>query len=164
MRNSIGNNIAKYRKQAGMTQAELAEKINVSVQAISKWENDISHPDVERIGELALALNTSAESIINGESSVLTTTLKSNVDFSKRLILITVNVTSIKRTDITLRIPMELFVKAKEDGTLNTVIGDSMKDIPESVFEMIMSGVVGPIVNIKRDEVCIAIEVIEYDC
>ena len=40
---SIGQNIKKYRKEKGYTQRELADLIGVSVQAISKWETEISH-------------------------------------------------------------------------------------------------------------------------
>ena len=38
LRNQIGSNIAAYRKQAGLTQAGLAEKLNYSDKAVSKWE------------------------------------------------------------------------------------------------------------------------------
>ena len=43
---SIGNNIYALRKAKKVTQAQLAEKIGVSEQAVSKWENDICAPDV----------------------------------------------------------------------------------------------------------------------
>lgn len=43
----IGKKISKIRKMAGMTQEELAEKIHVSRQTISKWEKGISSPDLE---------------------------------------------------------------------------------------------------------------------
>ncbi|MCI9449669.1 MAG: helix-turn-helix transcriptional regulator [Clostridiales bacterium] len=43
MKNSIGQNIAYYRKKLGMTQEGLSEKMNVTAQAVSKWENDISY-------------------------------------------------------------------------------------------------------------------------
>ena len=42
----IGANIAAYRKQAGLTQAGLAEKLNYSDKAVSKWERGICLPDV----------------------------------------------------------------------------------------------------------------------
>ena len=42
----IGNNISTYRKQAGLTQAGLAEKLNYSDKAVSKWERGESVPDV----------------------------------------------------------------------------------------------------------------------
>lgn len=40
---SIGKKIAFYRKARGMTQEELSEKLGVSPQAVSKWENEVSH-------------------------------------------------------------------------------------------------------------------------
>lgn len=49
----IGSNIAAYRKQAGMTQAGLAEKLNYSDKAVSKWERGESVPDVLTMMQLA---------------------------------------------------------------------------------------------------------------
>ena len=49
----IGANIAAYRKQAGLTQAGLAEKLNYSDKAVSKWERGESLPDVLTLMQLA---------------------------------------------------------------------------------------------------------------
>jgi len=49
----IGNNIAAFRKQCAMTQAELAEKLNYSDKAVSKWERGESIPDVLTLMQLA---------------------------------------------------------------------------------------------------------------
>ena len=49
----IGTNIAAYRKQAGLTQAGLAEKLNYSDKAVSKWERGESMPDVVTLVQLA---------------------------------------------------------------------------------------------------------------
>ena len=49
----IGANIALYRKQAGLTQAGLAEKLNYSDKAVSKWERGESVPDVMTLVQLA---------------------------------------------------------------------------------------------------------------
>lgn len=43
---SIGNRIAYYRKLNAMTQAELSQKLNISAQAVSKWEQQLSSPDI----------------------------------------------------------------------------------------------------------------------
>ena len=53
LKNQIGANIAAYRKRAGMTQAGLAEKLNYSDKAISKWERGESVPDVLTLTQLA---------------------------------------------------------------------------------------------------------------
>lgn len=49
----IGNNIAAFRKAAGLTQAGLAEKLNYSDKAVSKWERGESIPDVLTLSQLA---------------------------------------------------------------------------------------------------------------
>ena len=49
----IGTNISLYRKKAGLTQAGLAEKLNYSDKAVSKWERGESIPDVLTLAMLA---------------------------------------------------------------------------------------------------------------
>ena len=53
LKDLIGKNIASYRKQAGLTQAGLAEKLNYSDKAVSKWERGESIPDVITLAQLA---------------------------------------------------------------------------------------------------------------
>lgn len=50
---NIGNNIAALRKQKGITQEELANELGVSAQAVSKWENNSSCPDVSLLTDIA---------------------------------------------------------------------------------------------------------------
>ena len=50
---SIGETIATLRKEKKMTQSDLAQKMNVTDKAVSKWERGISLPDVETISKLA---------------------------------------------------------------------------------------------------------------
>ena len=54
--NTIGQNIAYFRKQKNMTQEELAEKMSVTAQAISKWECDASYPDIITVQALSKVL------------------------------------------------------------------------------------------------------------
>lgn len=53
---TIGQRIAYYRKKANLTQEELAEKCSVTPQAVSKWENDISAPDISLFPRACKAL------------------------------------------------------------------------------------------------------------
>ena len=50
---TFGRMIAELRKSQGMTQLELAEKMGVTDKAVSKWERDLSYPDVGSIPKLA---------------------------------------------------------------------------------------------------------------
>ncbi|HBN82937.1 MAG TPA: hypothetical protein DDZ89_03765 [Clostridiales bacterium] len=63
----LGKRIATYRKRAGLTQEELAEKLNITGQAVSKWENEISFPDVTILPEIALVLNTTMEKLFGND-------------------------------------------------------------------------------------------------
>ena len=50
---TCGDKIAKLRKQRGMTQAELGNELNVTYQAVSKWERSESHPDFDTISRIS---------------------------------------------------------------------------------------------------------------
>ena len=64
----IGHYIQHLRKTAGMTQKELAEKLNISFQAVSKWENGDTLPDTGILLDLCDILNTTADKLLNGGS------------------------------------------------------------------------------------------------
>ena len=64
----IGQYIQHLRKAAGMTQKELAEKLNISFQAVSKWENGDTLPDTGILLDLCDLLNTTADKLLNGGS------------------------------------------------------------------------------------------------
>lgn len=62
----VGNFIMNKRKELGMTQQQLADKLKVSFQAVSKWENGITYPNIEILYELAIALNVTVDEILVG--------------------------------------------------------------------------------------------------
>ena len=63
----ISKNIKKLRAERNLTQDALAEKIHVTRQAISNWENDKTKPDIEALESLAQAFGVDIEEIIYGE-------------------------------------------------------------------------------------------------
>lgn len=67
----IGNYIKKLRKEKRYTQKQLAEKLNVSFQAVSKWETGETLPDTSLLLTLANELNTSVERLLNGGKIVM---------------------------------------------------------------------------------------------
>ena len=62
-----GKRIAAFRKEKGFTQAELGEKLNVSSQAVSKWENDLSEPDLETVKRMAALFGISTDELLSEE-------------------------------------------------------------------------------------------------
>ena len=61
---TFGTMIAMLRKEQGMTQLELAEKMGVTDKAVSKWERDLSFPDVNTIPKLAEIFNLSVDALM----------------------------------------------------------------------------------------------------
>ena len=60
----MGGMIASLRKEKGMTQAELAERMGITDKAVSKWERDLSCPDIATIPKLAEFLGVSADELL----------------------------------------------------------------------------------------------------
>ncbi len=62
-KSNIGERIAYYRRLNAMTQEKLAQKLNVSTQAVSKWEQKITSPDIMLLPELASIFNISIDEL-----------------------------------------------------------------------------------------------------
>ena len=65
---TMGEIISSLRKEKGMTQNDLAEKMNVTDKAVSKWERNLSYPDINTIPVLAKILGTTVEELLNSKS------------------------------------------------------------------------------------------------
>ena len=65
----IANNLIRYRKAAGMTQAELAEKINYSDKSVSKWESGNGVPDVYTLIQIANLFGVTLNDLVGDEAS-----------------------------------------------------------------------------------------------
>lgn len=65
MKYEIGNRIRKYRKDSGLTQEQLAEKISVTKSRVSNWEQGINRPDADILGAICRALNVSPSDLLD---------------------------------------------------------------------------------------------------
>ena len=64
-----GNLIKELRTEKGLTQKELAEKLNVSTAAVSKWENGKGFPDISILEPLSAELGISITELVKGEKT-----------------------------------------------------------------------------------------------
>lgn len=67
---SIGKKIAESRKALGMTQEELAERLHVTTQAVSRWENEWNLPDLDKIYLIAAELKQSVGSLLEEDRTI----------------------------------------------------------------------------------------------
>ena len=61
---TMGKRISELRKNKGMTQEQLAQRVGVTAQAVSKWENDLSCPDISILPQLAEALGVTTDELL----------------------------------------------------------------------------------------------------
>ena len=64
---TLGEKLSQYRRTSGMTQQELGERLNISAQAISKWENDLSEPDISTLKKLSELFDISMAELLDIE-------------------------------------------------------------------------------------------------
>lgn len=98
MKMKIGNKLNQLRKLSGMTQEQLAEKINVSRQTISKWESDNTSPDLESIVKISKIFHVSLDDLLkeaktsmtnrNNEQITLEDLMKINLHNRKMMLLL----------------------------------------------------------------------------
>ena len=67
----LGNKLIELRKSKKLSQEELAEKINVSRQTISNWENGRFYPDIDALVKLSKYFNISIDDLLNCDDKVI---------------------------------------------------------------------------------------------
>ena len=80
---TLGQKIAELRKAKNMTQLELANQLNITDKAVSKWERDISCPDINTFPKLAEVLEVSVDELLQANSLKDETTEDGSVSSSE---------------------------------------------------------------------------------
>ena len=73
---TLGKRIAMLRRQKGLKQEDLANTLGISSQAVSKWENDQTCPDISLLPKLAELLGVTVDELLSGEKKELAQTAK----------------------------------------------------------------------------------------
>lgn len=152
MEKTIGKKLYELRKQSGFTQDYVAEKLGVSAQAVSKWENDIACPDIMTLPNIANLYGISIDELFKNEE------VQSNVKYEKtekvneNELVLRVYVDTVHGDDIKVNLPYllvkELINVGKDISFMFTGIDLSGVNF-ESVFKMVEMGVLGEIVTVE---------------
>lgn len=157
---TLGQRIAHYRKLRGITQEELGEKCGVSSQAVSKWENDISAPDITLIGTLSEIFGISADELLGLKREVATAVKPETIDEER--LLLRVNIDSNDGDKVRINVPYKLGLVLMQSGAVGDKNSDALKNIDfKQIAEMVKMGILGPIVDIESadgDRVKITVE------
>lgn len=149
---SIGNRISKFRKAKGLTQEELANHLGVSSQAVSKWENDASCPDISMLPQLCKVLGVTTDELLTGKNDEVKL-----VPIAERKSLdeltLRVKVDSADGDKVRVNLPMSLVKVALEigvdlKGTMNGT--EALKNVDLSkVLELAERGAIGKLVEVE---------------
>ncbi|MBX4173457.1 helix-turn-helix transcriptional regulator [Weissella viridescens] len=82
--NNFGEAIRKYRESNNLTQAELAEKLHVTRQTLSRWENGRSYPNLDTLVEISQLLDLSLDYLLTGKDNVLVESISGDVRSKKK--------------------------------------------------------------------------------
>lgn len=77
---TLGTMISTLRKEKGMTQLELAEKMGVTDKAVSKWERDLSFPDINSIPKLAEIFEVTVDELMQVKTETKENMEKNKID------------------------------------------------------------------------------------
>ena len=156
MENTLGTRIAKYRKQKGFKQDQLAEALNVSPQAVSKWENDQSCPDITLLPKLSKLLGVSVDVLLSGEETAPEAVyLPENERKDIKDMMLRVEILSSDGDAMHVKLPMTLVQIAIETGMeLPQVAGNASfaKLDFVQIFNMVQCGVMGNLVEMTSND------------
>ena len=77
---NIGQKICKFRKEKNMTQLELADRLNISFQAVSNWERGKSMPDISKLPELCEILDITIDELLGKNIKIIENITNENID------------------------------------------------------------------------------------
>lgn len=153
---TIGEKIQRLRREKNLTQGDIAEELNVSSQAVSKWENDIAYPDITLLLHLSKLLGVSVDYLLGEEKrEVRYNPEKSKTNIDDLVLKIKV----IDGKDkVSVNVPLALLkvFKDSREGMNNIKIGSSEISHENIDFDQLIklaeNGVLGKLVEIEGED------------
>lgn len=155
---TLGKRIAMLRRQKGLKQEDLANTLGVSSQAVSKWENDQTCPDISLLPKLAELLDVSVDELLSGKKEELAQTAKvlppeERKDIKDMMLRIVVD--SADGDKVRVNIPMALVQVALDMGMeMPQVSGNAaLKNIDlAQILELVRQGAIGNLVEVESSD------------
>lgn len=166
MNTTLGKRIAALRREKALTQEELAEKLGVSPQAISKWENDQTCPDISLLPLLANLFDITVDELLTGnkENGVAVRMLSEGERKPIEDLVLRIVIQSADNDKVRVNLPMTLIKIAIESGFSISQISDNeaLKNIDfVKIFGLVEKGAIGNLFEIESadgDKVQIFVE------
>ncbi|MDE5566512.1 MAG: helix-turn-helix domain-containing protein [Anaeroplasmataceae bacterium] len=163
MQETFGTRFQRLRKKYNLTQEDVASKVGVSAQAVSKWENDLSAPDISILPTLADMFHVSLDELLGREvvkTEILPEAQRKNIDE----MLFKINVDSSEGDRVRVKIPVSIIKICLESGVAMPSINgkDILSQIDfKKIFALIEQGVIGELISVDSadgDQVRVIVE------
>lgn len=150
MKETFGQRFQRLRKNAGLTQEDVASKLNITAQAVSKWENDVSAPDISVLCELSDILKVSQDELMGKETD--TVKLVPNDSVKPEKLFLRIRVLSTDGDKVNVNLPLALVQTLTVNGVEMPKINgrDVLNGIDmQQLFALVEKGVMGKLVDIQ---------------
>ena len=153
MNETFGQRFQRLRKNASLTQEEVATKLNITAQAVSKWENDASAPDISVLSELSDILGVTLNELLGktAETSYVPEYRRKDINN----MFFRIKVLSKDGDKVKVNIPLALaksFVDS--DAAMPQIQGkDVLSNVDfKQIFALIEQGVIGKMVEVESGD------------
>lgn len=152
---TLGKRIAGLRKEKNLKQDDLAQKLEVSPQAVSKWENDQTCPDISLLPLLARELGVTVDALLTGQKEPAVKLVPPQTRKDLKDMMLRIVVDSRDGDKVKVNIPMALLQIALDVGMeMPQLSGNpAMKSIDlGQIMELVKQGVVGDLIEVESGD------------
>ncbi len=148
---SFGKRFCQYRKRANLTQEEIATKLNITAQAVSKWEKDISAPDISLLVEIADIFGITTDELLGKAPKTILVPQEQRKPTNQ--LMLKIKVLSNDGDNVTLALPfamVKVFVASNSLTSYVNIGSDALKSVDfAQVIALCEQGILGKIVDVQ---------------
>lgn len=152
---TLGQKIGSLRREKEWTQEELAEKLGVSAQAVSKWENDVSCPDIMLLPEISKLFGVTVDALLGCEPQMPVQLVPKEERKKIDSLMLRIIVNSSDGDKVRINLPMTLIKTGIELGfNMSQVLGSSALDGIDlnQIMSMVENGLIGKLVEVESND------------
>lgn len=156
---TIGSRISEARKAHGYTQEEFSQLLDVSAQAVSKWENDISCPDIQLLPKIADILGMTTDRLLTGKKPESNadnkTEEKTNTPVDTSKLKININVVKPGQNPVNVSLPFMMIKNFTKIGNgISGIMGNGAIDSVQldEILSLVENGATGELLNVVAED------------
>ena len=159
---SFGTRLANLRREHNLTQNDIADRLNISAQAVSKWENDLTSPDIDTLLKLADIFDITVDELLGKKKKeTLYVPTEERKDINK--LMLRIRVLSADGDKVNVNLPMPAVKILVNNNTVNMFSGNkALEGIDfNQLYSMVEQGIIGELVSVESadgDHVSITVE------